>query len=193
MRIASGRLKGKKIFFPSLANNKIIKPTESIVKESLISILRPYLSGMIFLDLFAGSGAVGLEAYSNGAKKVIFVEKNPRMAETLKKTLNQWDILGQVLIGDYHRYLEYFRRKAIAFDAVYIDPPYHTYVYSRILNQISISKLIKKNGWVMIERHYRSNSFSPEELKINHLVPYRNRKYGNVCLDVYRINYHSSN
>lgn len=189
MRINAGILKGRKLIIESSKfekNNKNFRPTEGVIREAVISILRMDLPGSSFLDLFAGSGAVGFEAYSNGATEVFFVEKEPKYFRAIKNMIDTWGVTARVLMGDYRTELKYLIRKHIRFNFVYIDPPYHMFSYDDIIKHLSCDQLLKEGvgATVFIERHYRSAPPTEEVVEENRLKLERSKKYGSVVLDI---------
>lgn len=126
MIITGGKFKGRRLFSPK---NQHTRPTSSIVRQALFNICRDKIEDAVFLDLFAGSGIVGLEALSRGAKLVLFVEKHPT---TLRKNIELLGVKEQtiVLLDAYNM------RSRERFDIIYFDPPYN--LYSKDLNPLVI-------------------------------------------------------
>jgi len=121
MRITSGFLKNRRFQVPKEA----VRPTKGQVREAIFSSLGGRCDGLRILDLFAGAGGLGLEAWSRGAELVVFVEKNRKVHQTLKKNIEQLqhDELGRVdcVCGDAIRFL---RTPPVPFDLIFADPPY---------------------------------------------------------------------
>ena len=124
MKIIAGRFKGRVIQMP-----KGIRPTSDKVREAFFEIVKGRIEGADFLDLYCGSGAVGIEALSRGAKSITFVDNGFRCVAALKKNLAQLDILGLSTINIYKKEalkaLEAFKGLSRSFDIVFLDPPYH--------------------------------------------------------------------
>lgn len=121
MRIISGKYRGHQLVDFKASH---IRPTTGRVKESLFNILIPYWEGARVLDLFAGTGNLGLEALSRGAREVIFVEKNPRSIEILKKNIAKLRVSEpfQIVSRDVLTYLKAY--KGEPFDVIMADPPF---------------------------------------------------------------------
>jgi 16S rRNA (guanine966-N2)-methyltransferase len=120
LRIIAGRWRGRKWRFP-LAD---IRPTPDRVRETLFNWLQHRISGARCLDLYAGSGALGLEALSRGAVSVLFIEQQRVAAEALRQLLLQWQAVGaRVLCGDARQFLNTIHGRE-RFDLVFLDPPY---------------------------------------------------------------------
>lgn len=124
MRIIGGTHKNREIALPKGASN--FRPTASRVREALFNICQTDIQGARFLDLFAGTGGMGLEALSRGAEKVCFMERDRMLCESIKKNLQQlgWKTQGEVISGDLFRGLPFLLDRGLQYDLIYIDPPY---------------------------------------------------------------------
>ena len=168
MRIIGGRLKGRKI--KSLSPKRgtpLLRPTTDRVKESVFAILDQYIEGTLFLDLFAGTGNVGIEALSRGARKVYFVESNKKLCNLIKENLKSFGIEPsryEVLCMDYIKALKLLKRRNVIFDFIYADPPYEKEYYTRIVNLVKNLNLLDKDGILMLEEPKRK-PFIPENSK----------------------------
>jgi 16S rRNA (guanine966-N2)-methyltransferase len=119
LRIIGGAWRGRRFRFPPLQ----IRPTPDRVRETLFNWLQPRIEGAHCLDLFAGSGALGLEALSRGAGSVLFIEQQPAAASAIERLLHQWKAAGAtVLCGSAMQYLAAAPPRR--FDLVFVDPPY---------------------------------------------------------------------
>ena len=129
------------------------RPTTDKIKETLFNILNPYLPGATFLDLFSGSGSIGIEALSRGCTKAVFVENNPRaascIAENLKTTRLADDAV--VLKKNVLAAISELSLKNYSFDFVYMDPPYDAGLEEETLNALSKSGIINEDTMVIIE------------------------------------------
>ena len=133
MRIVSGKYKGRTL---KGYNLKGTRPTMDRVKESLFATINEYLDNSVCLDLFAGSGALGIEALSTGSKEVIFVDKEYIACKTIKSNLEILDsnINATVLNMDYLKALDKLYPKQ--FDIIFLDPPYKTDYLSKTYKKI---------------------------------------------------------
>jgi 16S rRNA (guanine966-N2)-methyltransferase len=137
VRIIGGEWRGRRIRFPSTAE---LRPTPDRVRETLFNWLQGVIGGARCLDLFAGSGALGLEALSRGAREVVFVEHAPRVAAALKETIAMLgDGRSSVIAADAFRYLA---GAAQPFDVVFLDPPF---AQGRLAE---LCKLLEHGGWL---------------------------------------------
>ena len=166
MRVVGGRYKGRVIkSMPKREDTKLLRPTTERVKESVFSILNNYLEGTKFLDLFAGTGAVGIEALSRGVSKVVFVESDKRFCKLIRENLRR---LGapeeryEVICLDYIDALKKLARRGEVFDFIYADPPYEKGYYTRVVNMIRRLGLLDRDGLLILEEPKKS-PFIPED------------------------------
>jgi len=165
MRVTGGLERGRKIFAP-----KDIRPTLEKVREAIFSMID--VKDKSFIDLFAGSGMIGIEALSRGASEVVFVEKSRRHTNYIKRNLenllyNNYKILN----GDAFKVCTWLKRE---FDIVFIDPPYNKGIISKILLNIS---LIINNESVVIAEHYKNEPILPKNFQI-----VKEKKYGDTVI-----------
>lgn len=152
MRITGGEFGGRNLEVPK---SDAIRPTQDRVREALFSIIQTELSGARFLDLFAGCGAVGLEALSRGAVSATFVEGNKKHAEVLRKNLNnltKGSSSGGIIVKDVYSYIESFVGEA--FDIAFADPPYklgEEKGYARVLATLKTRRVVKPKGLFIAE------------------------------------------
>ena len=128
------------------------RPTTDRIKETLFNMLAPYLYDCIFLDLFAGSGGIGIEALSRGAMEAVFVEKNPKamacIKDNLKHTHLEWKALtisSDVMTALYR--LEGEKQ----FDYIFMDPPYNQELEKQVLTYLAESDLLAHQGVIIVE------------------------------------------
>jgi 16S rRNA (guanine966-N2)-methyltransferase len=137
LRIIGGMWRGRKLRFPP---QEEIRPTPDRVRETLFNWLAPRVVGARCLDLFAGSGALGLEALSRGAAHVTFVERDPVAAKELRVRLSEWGATGAVVeLGDA---LAYLSGPAEPFDIVFLDPPFATGPL------VEAARLLEEHHWL---------------------------------------------
>lgn len=146
LRIIGGRWRGTRLNFPAV---EAIRPTPDRVRETLFNWLAPVLGGARCLDLFAGSGALGLEALSRGAREVVFVDRDARIGAYLRDTLARLKSdEGKVLIGDAHRCLDGL---AGTFDVVFLDPPFGAGLLPPLLLELAAAGRLSPGAFVYIE------------------------------------------
>ena len=159
MRVIAGQAKGTKL--ASIKGSQV-RPTLDQVRETLFNILGHDLSGEYFLDWFGGSGAVGIEALSRGAEKVVWVENNRQSQDLIYANLKKcrfenndesksscfdWELLKMGAL----QALPILEKKSFKFDVIYIDPPFADNLYDKCLTGLSKSPLLKKESLVVVE------------------------------------------
>lgn len=147
MNITAGIYKGRKIKAP---DEKITRPTLSKAREGIFNTLFSLMDfeGKIFLDMFAGSGIMGLEALSRGFGEVFAIEKNHTAAKVFKDNYKSLNINPNLLIGDS---LKVISKTGKIFDVIYIDPPYFGEIYEDCLESIKKNESLNKNGILILE------------------------------------------
>lgn len=173
MRVISGKYKGKNLEGYTLNGTR---PTMDRVKESMFAMIQNKIKDSIVLDLFAGSGALGIEALSNGASLCYFVDKSRQAIETIKKNTKDMDDVV-ILFKDYQEALSYFQSKGITFDIILLDPPYHEQLLQKVVEEIEKLNILKDNGIIICERE-------EEEVKTNYSLN-KSKKYGNKIVEIY--------
>lgn len=155
MRIIAGKYKGKTLFSPK---NNLTRPTSSRLRETLFNILQGRIENSIFLELFAGSGAIGFEALSRNASEVYLVENDPSAISCIKKNIDTLEVSSQaqLLSLDVLQALRLLSKKKIEFDLIYADPPYCMPIHNELisistLSLIDSSKILKKGGLCFME------------------------------------------
>lgn len=177
MKIISGKLRGRVI---DSYNIEGTRPTMDRVKESVFASIQNYLNGCVFLDLFSGTGNIGIEAISNGASLCYFVDNNKICVNIINDYIKKFDIVDNcvVLNKDYKSALEYFYNNNIKFDIVYLDPPYKTNYINDIINIIVNNNILNDKGLIIVE-----NSNNNEINRFN-LDVIKEKKYGNKYITI---------
>lgn len=171
MRVISGKYKGKIL---TGFNINGTRPTMDRVKESLFNSIQTYLENSICLDLFAGSGSLGIEALSNGAKKCYFVDNGKEIIPILKKNLE--NIKDTILItGDY---LDAIKKINEKIDIIFLDPPYKNNLIKPAIEAIIKYDLLNDNGLIVCEYEIEEFTFPLEIIK--------EKKYGDKHIRIYK-------
>lgn len=191
MYIVSGLYRHKTFKTPSSPS---VRPSSNRLRESLFNICQGLISGAKFLDLFAGSGAIGLEALSRGAMQVTFIEKNKDAILCIQQNIVNFAVKDKtkVLQGDVLAMLDYLEKQQCSFDIIFADPPYATRAlksesfYSEdVIRRIDHSSLLSPGGLLFVEEEFR---FQPHiaEHELKQLKLLSNRKIGPAALQEYR-------
>lgn len=182
MKVISGILKGRNINGYNIDGTR---PTMDRVKESLFGMIQAYVKNSICLDLFAGSGQLGIEAISNGASLCYFIDNNKEVIKILNKNIIDLGIKkeSKVILSDWKRMLNDFGNQDIKFDIIFVDPPYDYNVYEKILVKVSELDLLNDDGLIILE-----HSGLKLNDRYNNLTLYKEKKYGSKCVNIYKKN-----
>ncbi|MBU1926638.1 MAG: 16S rRNA (guanine(966)-N(2))-methyltransferase RsmD [Gammaproteobacteria bacterium] len=150
LRIVAGQWRGRKIQFIDAEG---LRPTPNRVKETLFNWVAPMIQEATILDIFAGSGSLGFESLSRGAKKVIFVEINPKAIKQLKSNCELLRCQDRIELL-HMRAEDYLEKTQETFDLIFLDPPYHHHLIEPCAEIISRRKLLNPGGYLYIESEY---------------------------------------
>jgi len=188
VRISSGSLKGKKV----VTSKKIfistdkdgLRPTSSKVREAIFNIVQTEIYQALFLDLYAGTGAVGLEALSRGAEKVYFVENNNIRAKAIMDYIHRLglDDRASVYQEEAEAFLNRAVRTGLKFDIIFADPPYMSGEIDKVLPDIGEYNILKDEGCLLVEH---SSKISIRE-NIRNIKLAKNYSYGDTMITLYR-------
>ena len=180
VRVISGYLKGRKLEGYMVETTR---PTMDRVKESMFASVQDYIGESIVLDLFCGTGSLGIEAISMGASKCYFVDNNKNIINYLNKNISNLNIKDKcnVVQKDYKEALLYFKNNNIKFNIILVDAPYKMEVMEEVINLISEYKLLHENGILILEY-----SFDKLEENYNNLKQIRHKKYSDKFVSIYR-------
>lgn len=147
-KIIGGMYKGTKIpYKPS----KFLRPTENRVRETLFNWLMYDVEGSICLDMFSGTGALGLEALSRGAKKVIFLEKNRDLYERLKTVIEKLSLSERAKVIHADSIMYSYEKLNLEFDIIFLDPPFRKGLLNTVYNSLCKNKLFGKDSLIYVE------------------------------------------
>ena len=179
MRVITGSAKGRKL---ASVPGDSTRPITDRVKEALFNILAGEVEDAVVLDLFAGTGGVGIEALSRGAREVWFVDREWKAVQTVKANLQTTGFLGQakVIRQDAFKALHQMSGKA-AFDIVYVAPPQYQGLWADALAQIDVLDVLAPDGLVIAQIHPKEY----HDLPLKRLRLVDKRKYGSTILCFY--------
>lgn len=177
MKIISGKYKGRVLEGFDIAGTR---PTMDRVKESLFAMIQSYLEDATVLDLFAGSGNLGIEALSEGAKEIYLVDKNKKACQVIKRNVNKIGIeVSDIFCGDYKSALKKYQEQSIKFDIIFLDPPYQTDLVKKSMEVIEKYELLSKNGIIVAESNTLDKIIYSDKLEI-----VKSKKYGDKVVAI---------
>ena len=178
IRVVGGKYKRRQLDQPP---SSITRPTKDVAKEGLFSSLGD-ISKCSFLDLFSGSGAIGIEAYSRGANPVYLNEMNKEALNVIKSNLNKLDISDDVKVinKDYKDALKHFESNKFTFDIIFLDPPYKLLIDEEFINSILSYNILNKDGMIIAETDYNLENKLLEKYNVKIL------KYGRSLMNIIR-------
>ena len=156
MRVIAGKARSLQLMTPDGLDTR---PTTDKIKETLFNILNPYILDADFLDLFAGSGAIGIEALSRGAKYSAFVENDKMAIDCIKANLRTTRLSeqGEIFALDAQKGIRALELKGKVFDLIFMDPPYDQLLEKEILLQLQNSNIIYCNTIIIVETSLKTN------------------------------------
>ncbi len=154
MRIIAGSVKGRILYSPK---GKHIRPTSDRIKEALFSIIAYWLNGAKVLDLYAGTGSLGIEGLSRGASGAVFVDRDRESVRTIKKNLQITNYTSKATIiqMDADLALTYLAENNFTFDIIFMDPPYGKIEVADMVGKIVLNNLLTQEGIIIIEHSSR--------------------------------------
>ena len=180
MRVISGVARGTKL---SSVRGMSTRPTADRVKEALFNILGSDIAGSAFLELYAGSGAVGLEALSRGAESVVWVDSSRACTNQIQENLAKTRLQGGVIYtNDVSRALVQLDKRQQQFDFIFLDPPYNQGLVKGTLTQLAGLTVLRKDGIIIAEASKKEEA--PQAVSKLCLESVRN--YGDATLLFYR-------
>jgi 16S rRNA (guanine966-N2)-methyltransferase len=182
MRIIGGEFRSRLIEMPKGVE---IRPTQDKVRQAIFNVLGNNLSGVKVLELFAGSGAFGIEAISRGAKHVTFVDNNGICVKTIEKNLNSLQIPADkydVVWGNALSIFPRIQREGAQYDLIFLDPPYYKNIARKCLSNIDDYDILSPSSLVVIE-HFKKDSLAFE---LKSLVLEKEKQYGDTVISIFR-------
>ena len=182
MRIISGSRKGLRLKTPK---NQNIRPTQDRIKESLFNILGIIDENSIVLDLYAGTGNIGIEFLSRGAMKCYFIDNSYEGINLIRENINisNFNEKSYIYKKDVLKSLDFFSKNGIVFDYIFMDPPYRQNLPGKTLEIISKKNVLKDNGIVVVE-HEKKLSLGN---RILNLIKTDERDYGDKIISFYSL------
>ncbi|MGL6105353.1 16S rRNA (guanine(966)-N(2))-methyltransferase RsmD [Romboutsia sp.] len=182
LRVISGKVRGLKLNTPK---NDDVRPTTDRVKESLFNIINSYIIESDILDLFAGTGSLGIECLSRGANKCIFVDISKESIAVINSNIKKARVENEstVLSLDFKNAIDKLQIQKEQFDVIFMDPPYYKDMFIDALEKIDNTNLLKEEGIIVVE-HDTKHVF-PD--RVGRLEKTRDKKYGSTTLTFYQM------
>ncbi len=180
MRIISGTNKGKKLYAPE---GKAVRPTGDKIKEAIFNIIGPIDEESIVLELFAGSGSMGIEFLARGAKYCTFVDKSNKSLNYVKKNLELCNFTdkAEIIANDYEKAIINLSKNNEKFDYIFADPPYDLSLCNKILNAVLEYNILKCGGLLIIESEKSEKVIDNNALG---MIEYKEKTYGRTKISL---------
>ncbi|ATD54928.1 16S rRNA (guanine(966)-N(2))-methyltransferase RsmD [Clostridium chauvoei] len=181
MRIIAGKARGRKLIPPATMETR---PTLDRVKEAMFSMVQGYIPDAVVIDVFAGTGSLGLEAASRGAKEVYLVDKSPVTFPLLKENIEnlKFEDFCFGLNMDSYEALRTLTKKGKVFDIIFIDPPYCKEMIPEAIKLVKENNMLKENGIIVTKIDTIEDIYEGYE----NIVLTKSRKYGNTTVCFYK-------
>ena len=182
LRVISGKARGLKLDTPK---NQDVRPTTDRVKESLFNMINSYIMDSNILDLFAGTGSLGIECLSRGAKNCVFVDKSKDSINIVRSNVKKARVENEstILNVDFKDAVKRLSTQNQKFDVIFMNPPYYENMFIECLKSIDKFNLLDEDGIIVVE-HDTKDLF---EDSIGRLNKSREKKYGNTTLTFYKL------
>jgi 16S rRNA (guanine966-N2)-methyltransferase len=182
MRVISGLYKGRRLHGPRGLD---LRPTGDRLKETVFNILGPGLQGSVFVDAFSGTGSIGIEALSRGAREVVFIESSKEGIFLIRRNLELCGIAAgfRLLSQDIFTVLRSLGREGFSADTVYLDPPYDWQPYQDLIETLVAVSIVGLSSRMILEHHRKASV--PEEGAGYRLT--RRVRQGDSCLSFYAV------
>ncbi|HZK57827.1 MAG TPA: 16S rRNA (guanine(966)-N(2))-methyltransferase RsmD [Clostridia bacterium] len=182
MRVISGKARGHTL---KSSGGLDIRPTTDRVKESIFNIIQTRLCGSVIIDLFAGSGGLGIEALSRNADKAYFIDSNKNSIQTIRENLKKTNLINnsKVVRADALNGIIGLSQHKVKADIIFLDPPYSKGFIEPTLEAILSYDILQSDGIVIVEHNTKDEA--PDN--IHKLKKYRTNRYGDIAVSFYRL------
>lgn len=182
MRVISGSAKGRRL---STLAGEATRPTTDRVKESIFNLLMSYVSGARVLDLFAGSGALGIEALSRGAEQATFVDKSYQAIRVINRNLASCGFAEKALTYrlSWKHAIKQFQAEELQFNLVFLDPPFDFDNYVEIIESLAGNNLLAEAAVILVEHDYKFSL--PSDIGVLSLI--KDNRYGDIGISIYQL------
>jgi 16S rRNA (guanine(966)-N(2))-methyltransferase RsmD len=176
MRIIAGTARGTRLSAPAGTSTR---PTTDRLKENLFNILSPLIADARFLDLFSGSGAIGIEALSRGARIAVFVEQSRKAAQVIKENLTKAKLedRAEIIVMPVKQAINRLNDSRYSFDIIFMDPPYESNYVDDVILQLSAARLLAPEGIIAAELPLRLTPAGNEVFNVTRVKEYGDKKF----------------
>ena len=174
MRVIAGKARRTALVAPP---GQETRPTSDRAKEGLFNIISHKIPGAVFLDIFAGGGAIGIEALSRGAKEVVFIEQATAAVSAIATNLSKTKLNGEVMKTSATTAISKLANSRYRFDIIFLDPPYDSFLLEETVKMLDGAGILAKGGLVIAETD-ESREVNTEVIPLQNLVLSGTRKYG---------------
>ena len=181
MRVVAGDLKGRKI---EAVKGDNTRPTSDKIKETIFNVMGQFFAGGRALDLFAGSGNLGIEALSRGIESAIFIDADFQAVKTIKQNIKTLGLENQTEVyrNDAFKALKVLETKKVTFDLVFLDPPYGKIALTELLNELVVKDLLNNDALVVCEYGIGEDiQYDPAKLEV-----LKQAEYGTIGIHILR-------
>ncbi len=180
LRVIAGSQKGRSL---KAVPGRGTRPTTDKVKEAMFNIIGPYFTGGYGLDLFAGSGALGIEGLSRGLEHVIFCDVSRKALATIKENIERCGFKerAEVYRADWKKILHLMTERKEKFSVIWLDPPYEQHVYIKVLEKIASSELLAPDGVIVCE--HAATLTLPDQIGMFERWKYA--EYGTIAISIF--------
>lgn len=181
MRVIAGKAKGRAL---KAVPGQGTRPTTDKVKEAIFSMIGPYFDGGAALDLFAGTGGLGIEAWSRGMEKVICIDKEKISIDVIRSNVHTVgaEAAFEIYRNDAARALKALAKRELAFNLIFLDPPYRMHDMDQWLEQMLELKLLAAEAFVVVEHDAKIEY--PDTIR--ELIQQRHAQYGEIAVTIYK-------
>ncbi len=177
MKIIAGILKGRVLHFPKTR----IRPTTDKVRGAIFNMITANFTDILnyctVYDIFAGTGAMGIEALSRGAKNVVFIETDKIALKYLRENLKGLESITRVIPYDARRAID--KLQSEKFDVIFLDPPYNIGLLNPIIDKLAKFNILTKNGIIVVEHHQKEEFGIPDNL-----ISYKRKSYNDTIITI---------
>ena len=180
MRVVSGTCKGRAL---KAVPGNTTRPTTDKVKEAIFNMIGPYFDGGVALDLFAGSGGLGIEALSRGLEKAIFIDRDSKAIQIIRENINVCQLEGksEVYRNDADRALKALIKREISFDYIFLDPPYKLQQLVSLMEKMDEHGLVHNGSMIVCEHSHQVEL----PASIGGLTQVRHERYGIIAITIF--------